>query len=398
MNITTRILSTALALLFAFVGCTTDVTTSTQALALSQTPWVMHTIGNAPHGADGHAMADVDHDGDADIAVAFEESSVVALYLRPADPRGLWTMWSTYNHSSVEDVVFCDLDGDGWPDMASAGEDKKIRVARNLHVDFAPPVVVAAANSLQQWTAIACADLDADGALDLVVGGRVPVAPNTVGIYILRSSTPWLTSSWTRERIGDAGWTMGIEVQDIDGDGLLDVLAPDRLQAAPLVNGVRYHTRIGGTWAPVVVAPVTLGYLPRYTHRRPGSGALLWGEVKESDQTSRLWLDGVALPYPAGIGPIQGVQAVDLDGDDLRDAVYTTGEVGGNIQPTTWPGVAWLRLMPDGTYSPEVISGPTGGKWDEASTLDVDADGDLDVITTEQRLGLGAVWFENPGR
>jgi hypothetical protein len=383
-----------LALLALLAACT-DSLASTQQAAVASAPWEMHVIGNTAVGADGHAMADVDHDGDADIVVSAEEASTVALYLRPADPRGLWTLWSTYRHSSVEDVVFCDLDGDGWPDIGSAGEDKRIRVARNLGVDFAPPVVVAAASNLQQYDAIACADMDGDGHQDLVVGGRIATAPNTVAIYILRSPTPWLTASWSRETVGPAGWTMHLEVQDVDEDGLLDVVEPDRLQAAPAVNGVRYWTRASGAWAAVVVAPVTLGYLPRYLNRRPGSGAMLWGEVRESDQTSRLLLDGVALPYPTGIGPVQGVRLVDLNDDGLEDAIWSTGEVGGNVQPTSWPGLSWLRATATG-WELEPISGPTGGKWDEVSTVDVDADGKLDVVTTEQRLGLGTVWFKQP--
>jgi hypothetical protein len=37
-------------------------------------------------------------------------------------------------------------------------------------------------------------------------------------------------------------------------------------------------------------------------------------------------------------------------------------------------------------------------KLDDIQLLDLDADGDLDVLTTEERTGWGVVWFENPAR
>lgn len=379
--------------LLALVACADGGLAGTERAVVADPVWAMHTIGTLV-GADGHDMADADHDGDADIVVGGEESSTVALYLRPADPRAPWLMIGSYRHSSVEDVTFCDLDGNGRKDIASAGEDKRIRIAPVLDGAVAAPVVVAVASNLEQFTAVTCADVDDDGANDLVVGGRLG-AGGVTGIYILRSPTPWIGTSWTKELVGLAGWTMHLEVQDVDGDGLLDVIAPDRLQAAPTVNGVRYWTRISGAWAAVVVAAVVNGNLPRYLDRRPGADAMLWGEVRESDQTSRLLLDGALLPFPAGRGPVQGVRLADLDDDGDLDAIWSTGEVGGVVQPTTVPGLEWLEATPAG-WDLRTISGPTGGKWDEVTTLDVDADGDLDVITTEQRLGLGLVWFEQP--
>ena len=137
-------LRTLIALAICVSGCADPSLGSTTKAVVSNEPWVVHTIANDLRGADGHATADADHDGDADVAVVWEESSRVTVYARPADPRiAPWPLLANYAHSSVEDVTFCDFDGDGWPDLASAGEDKKIRIARNLGGAFAAPVVVA---------------------------------------------------------------------------------------------------------------------------------------------------------------------------------------------------------------------------------------------------------------
>jgi hypothetical protein len=39
-----------------------------------------------------------------------------------------------------------------------------------------------------------------------------------------------------------------------------------------------------------------------------------------------------------------------------------------------------------------------GKKFDLLQVMDVDHDGDLDVITCEERDNLGLFWYENPHR
>jgi len=42
------------------------------------------------------------------------------------------------------------------------------------------------------------------------------------------------------------------------------------------------------------------------------------------------------------------------------------------------------------------VSGPEGVKYDLVALVDLDGDGDLDVITTEETANLGVIWYENP--
>jgi hypothetical protein len=73
-----------------------------------------------------------------------------------------------------------------------------------------------------------------------------------------------------------------------------------------------------------------------------------------------------------------------MDGDGTLDVVISASGATGSLS-----GVIWLK-GPGFTQRGEV-SGPGGGeKWDNTILYDVDGDGDLDIVSTEQNTGLGA--------
>ena len=49
-----------------------------------------------------------------------------------------------------------------------------------------------------------------------------------------------------------------------------------------------------------------------------------------------------------------------------------------------------------GAWTPHELSGADGVKHDLIALVDLDDDGDLDVITTEEVKNLGVIWYENP--
>ncbi|MBR9803541.1 hypothetical protein GYB59_18430 [bacterium] len=66
----------------------------------------------------------------------------------------------------------------------------------------------------------------------------------------------------------------------------------------------------------------------------------------------------------------------------------TTGPAGVGDVPGIW-------FSADGT-SWSAIDSETRCKYDRIECIDLDGDGDLDVLTCEERRLLGVVWYENP--
>jgi hypothetical protein len=82
--------------------------------------------------------------------------------------------------------------------------------------------------------------------------------------------------------------------------------------------------------------------------------------------------------------------------DGVVDLVHSTEP---NPAPRR-PGISWLEgpLMQGKEPAVHPISDLAGSKFDLLQLIDIDRDGDLDVITCEERENLGLIWYENPVR
>ena len=100
------------------------------------------------------------------------------------------------------------------------------------------------------------------------------------------------------------------------------------------------------------------------------------------------------IPMPAGVGTGKGVAIGDIDLDGVNDVVFSCENASGDKS-----GVRWLSYdKTKDAWTDHEISGPAGVKFDLLELIDLDHDGDLDVLTCEEREKLGVIWYENPTR
>ncbi len=382
-------------------------------------PWPRHTIDDSSRGADGVRIADVNGDGRPDLVTGWEEGGVTRVYLHPgnAEDRERWPAVTIGETPSVEDAVFVDLDDDGRADVVSSCEGR----TRTMFVHWAPkqaadlleptawktePLVESRARMM--WMFCVLADIDGQGGIDLVAGGKGEGAQ--IG-WFESPTDPRRLDEWRWHPISPAGWIMSLVMADMDDDGDPDVLTSDRkgalrgcrwlenpgpgqVQSSPWQNhfiGGRDHEAMFLTLADVdgdgrrdvVAATRDNGLL---VFRRTAGAIAAWR--------------GSSIPLPADVGTGKAAAVGDLDGDGTADFVFSCENAGQGRA-----GVVWLSRDdssgPD-RYAARHISGPPGIKFDRIELVDLDGDGDLDVLTCEEsepgdgrRRGLGVVWYEN---
>jgi hypothetical protein len=377
--------------------------------------WKRHVIDDSSQGADGVRLMDTNGDNLPDITTGWEEGGVVRVYLNPGSRAATlpWPAVTVGNVASVEDAVFVDLDRDGATDVVSSCEGS----TRTVFVHWAPqnpsdvlkpeswttqPIPVT--QERMQW--MFCLPFDVDGkfGMDLIVGAKGPGAQ--LG-WLESPADPRNLGDWTWHPICPVGWVMSIEPMDMDADGDLDIVVSDRRggtrgcfwlenRGADNSDGGAWarHT-IGGSDDEVMFLSLTDldgdGLVDCLVPAKPGVIRVF----RRLSQDGRSWQTHT-IPFPAGTGRAKAVATGDVDLDGDSDLVITCE---GATPPDS--GVFWLENRSGsiaGPWKAHEISGPEGIKYDLARLIDLDEDGDLDVLTCEERTNLGVIWYENPAR
>lgn len=166
----------------------------------------------------------------------------------------------------------------------------------------------------------------------------------------------------------------------LERTGALDAPWTNHPISAPAGDGrtARFLAYHAGPGAPFVVEG--------YSEDAPGVAAT----VRTVGLTAGSPGPTTALPWPDSLGAYQAAAVADVDDDGRLDVVATTAAAEGALA-----GVVLLRATDTG-WATYALGGPDGTKFDEVDVVDVDRDGRLDVVTTEQIDGLGLVWYERP--
>ena len=374
--------------------------------------WKRHTIDNTSKGADGVKLGDINRDGLQDIVTGWEEGGEVRVYLNPgpAKSKELWPRLTVGRVNDAEDAIFVDLDGDGWLDVVSCTEGKTRTVfwhrfsggdgvLTNTQSWTTLPFLVTL--KAQSWMQAAAMDVDGKYGVDLILASKNEGG----GIGWLQTPESLVDmNGWQYKRLREAGWIMSLTPHDMDGDGDLDVVFTDRKGARTgaywLENpGVKANQQ-NADWTEHTIGAVGRQVMFADLADVNGDGLLdVAVAVKPADVVLCLqkpkgrWEEHLLRLDTTNLGDAKAVKAVDVNGDGLMDLLFTCENAKGKLE-----GVAWLEQQRKGPWKQRPLGGPDGVKYDLMQVLDLDADGDLDVITCEERDQLGVIWYENPHR
>jgi hypothetical protein len=290
------------------------------------------------------AAADFDRDGLVDLAVASADGSGVGelrLLRNPTSTSPFTALWSqgqvltSSAQLTLTTVVAGDLDGDGVPDLASAGGDGVIRLWRNPMTDtwdstvWDSPTEISTSDG--EISEIALADVDRDGRLDIVSvsNGATP------RVRAWRNPGAPFSSAWsTTNLLGSLGSDgLSLAVADLDQDDAPDV-------AAGLADG----------------------------------SVLIWRNPLTGAQPFATgW--AAAITVESGTGPVEALQAADVDNDGYAELVRGTG--GGSPSLVIWHS----RGAPFTSDWFSHTVGTSGQTLRGLATADFDRDGDVDVVS-----------------
>ena len=377
--------------------------------------WQLHAIGNTLSGADGVKLQDINSDGLLDIATGWEESGITKIYINPGGnlSKRLWPSVIVGITPDVEDAVFADIDGDGRQDVISCceGECKKLFVHWCPAEDgdlLDPSAWQQSELPIDQQLMFAWpAQVDGKGGVDLIVGAK---NQDATLFWVENPGGTRALEKLSVHTITDAGWVMSIWPCDMDDDGDLDVMITDRRgvsagcrwlenPASEYAQKDRWKSHAIGDPVPeflsCTISDIDQDGLNDIIAAHDEHKIVIYRRL---DKSGDRWSEHI-IDTDETIGHPRAVMVADIDQDGRNEIVLTTWQAKDKH------GVVCLKTTgnsPGGIWDTYKISGDDlGDKYDRVELIDLDGDGDLDVLTCEENegpesQGLGVIWYENP--
>ncbi|MGI4870227.1 MAG: FG-GAP-like repeat-containing protein [Janthinobacterium lividum] len=281
------------------------------------------------------------------------------------------------------DVVVADVNGDGKPDLLTAnpGSNTFGVLLGNGNGTFQAAATYPGGSSLSNPVALAVADVNGDGKLDLLAGN---VGQDQASVLLGNGNGTFQAAV----NYATGSRPQGIAVADVNGDGLPDLLTANTspLQAASSSAGVLLGNG-NGTFQPVVSYPTGSGSTPQGI-----AVADVNGDGKPDLLTANSGTASVGVLLGNGNGTFQAITSLYLGNSSSNPRNLAVADVNADGQPdlltanfgTNSAGV--LVGNGNGTFQPAVsYPGTSGGNVYDVAVADVNGDGKPDLLTANYK-------------
>jgi hypothetical protein len=342
-----------------------------------------HSVDQSPRLGDGLSLVDVDGDGVADVVSASLTDAVATWISHRSDPQDPWRSSPLLSGSGTHAYAdAADLDGDGDVDVAFAQPFGSEVIWAENNGEAEPTFTLRAVADLAGASRVEAADINADGNPDLLVwsgfDGAVRWMENA-----LDPGGVWIPHLLAENVTDLRGWA----VADLDGDADLDLVT-----ASYEGHTIDWHENVdaeAGAWISRLVTADLYSPLGVAAGDLDGDGDmdLLPEGVAGPELTwyENLLGDGSAWPRRPTTGAptaVDSTHLVDLDGDGDLDVIARVA-----LDET-------LSVLTNDEGDATLFSLHPIRPQHEALTLlsgDIDGDGDLDLVAADSAVE----WIEN---
>jgi hypothetical protein len=281
------------------------------------------------------ALGDVNGDGKLDLAAAVNASSAldgdgkVSVHLNDGTGR-LTQAFNRATDAGLVSIAIGDLNGDGKPDLAAAGDSPGAvdALINTGNTTFAPAVRRLITGSWQPIS-VAIGDLNGDSYGDLIVGN----APGRIDV-LLNDGAGSFAAAVVYGGVNASGDSRAVALPDLNGDGRPDVAIAEGYSVAVFMNGG------DGRLAPAVHYPAGQGpgALAVADFNRDGRSDLVAWNASIQGSVAMLLNQGDGRLGAATAAPLRkGLSAAcaDLDGDGRAELVFVDS---ANALTVLWSG------------------------------------------------------------
>ena len=251
------------------VGASVDRLVWVETAAGGADTWSRFEVATVPDArTQGYTVADVEPGGRPELVFTRGKALFYAVIPESSPAEKQWKIVEVSGLSEEEGIAAADLDGDGDIDLAGVSGDGHSVVWYANPGDGSPGWKQHTIGPSDEWLdRVAIADIDGDSRLDVVVSEETQDWSYNARIYWYRGPADPVADPWERRTVALLRSVNSMEVADMDGDGDIDIVAAehtdqrDKNGAPDNLTVVYENTGNGLRW---IARPVDIS--PRSSH------------------------------------------------------------------------------------------------------------------------------------